>query len=144
VVRIAWILLSALFIVYRLHALPSVFVEDQFIVEGSDPYYRLFRVEKIVNDSFVYPLKDKHLSYPDGFEVPWPLGLEYVLAIFEFKRINNFHRLFFLLRRHITFLYKLYFFSLSYFRDPKSISVPLSTSFSFIITFAKALVFVKA
>ena len=78
---LAWILLSFLFIAFRLHYAPTVFTDEGIVLPGSDPYYRAYRIEKIVTEDLIYPLDDPNLSFPDGFRVPWPTGLDHLIAL---------------------------------------------------------------
>ncbi|MCB0326049.1 MAG: hypothetical protein KDD52_00370 [Bdellovibrionales bacterium] len=60
---------------------PGVFTDQGVILNDSDPYYRLSRIESLTTQSISYPMKDPRLDYPTGFSVPWPMGLDYLLAM---------------------------------------------------------------
>ncbi|HLG18661.1 MAG TPA: hypothetical protein VI895_02455 [Bdellovibrionota bacterium] len=79
--RLAWILLSFLYLALRFQNLPGTVTEHGIALNGTDPYYRLHRIEKIVQGDSAYPLHDPNLSFPRGFDVPWPLGLDELIAI---------------------------------------------------------------
>lgn len=50
------------------------------MLSDTDPYYRLHRIESIVQNSWVYPLYDHKIEYPKGYPIAWPLGLDYIIA----------------------------------------------------------------
>lgn len=79
--RFAWILITVLYLFFRFQNTPGVLTDHGVVLNDTDPYYRLHRIEHIVNENWIYPLKDFRLSYPKGFEVPWPLGLDYAFAL---------------------------------------------------------------
>jgi asparagine N-glycosylation enzyme membrane subunit Stt3 len=79
--RLIWLSLVVLFLAARYQNLPGVLTNQGVELNDTDPYYRLHRIERIVNGSWVYPLRDSALSYPNGFDVPWPTGLDEVIAI---------------------------------------------------------------
>ena len=76
----AWFFLSLFFLVTRFQNTPGVLTDKGVILNDTDPYYRLHRIESIVTEDWSYPLYDKDLSYPDGVSVPWPLGLDLLIA----------------------------------------------------------------
>jgi len=80
-IRFYWIVLSLLYLAFRLQFIPSVVTQDGVVLPGTDPYYRAHRIQKIVSDHFIYPLHDEQLSFPNGLDVPWPTGLDYALAL---------------------------------------------------------------
>ncbi|MEZ4704941.1 MAG: hypothetical protein R3A11_07120 [Bdellovibrionota bacterium] len=79
--RICWVALSALYLLLGFQNMPGVLTNKGVILNDSDPYYRLVRIESIATEKWVYPLNDRRLEYPKGFHVPWPLGLDYLIAL---------------------------------------------------------------
>jgi asparagine N-glycosylation enzyme membrane subunit Stt3 len=75
-----WVLLTLFYLFLRYQNIPGVFSSTGLIVPDTDPYYRMHRIESIVQNSWTYPLHDKMVNYPAGINVAWPLGLDYILA----------------------------------------------------------------
>lgn len=51
------------------------------IMNDTDPYYRLHRIDVMLNENKIYPLFDKQLDSPQGVNVSWPLGLDLLIAL---------------------------------------------------------------
>ncbi len=79
--KIIWVLLSFLYLSLRFQNLPGVLTDHGVVLNDTDPYYRLHRIERMVNHDLVYPLHDPDLNFPQGFDVPWPTGLDATIAL---------------------------------------------------------------
>lgn len=79
--RLAWIALSLFYLFLRFQNTPGVLTDHGVVFPDTDPYYRLQRIESMVRADLRYPLHDPKLNYPDGFDVPWPAGLDLTLAL---------------------------------------------------------------
>lgn len=70
---------------FRYQYFPDVFTSQGFLATNPDAYYRLHRIQTIIEQSgffhFFYPLFDPHLNFPKGQMVAWPLGLDLFFAI---------------------------------------------------------------
>ncbi|MCC7460146.1 MAG: hypothetical protein IT286_02475, partial [Proteobacteria bacterium] len=77
----AWLLLTISFLFFRLQNLQGVFTRDGVIINDTDPYYRLHRVESMVKTGDAYPLHEKKLNSPEGTSIAWPLGLDILVSI---------------------------------------------------------------
>ncbi len=75
-----WFALGILFLGLRFQNAPGVFTSHGIAFNDTDPYYRLHRIEQMVKSDLTYPLHDEMLSFPNGFDVPWPLGLDLLVA----------------------------------------------------------------
>lgn len=78
--RWGWIGLALAFLLLRYQNTPGVLTERGVELKDTAPYYRLHRIERIVAGDWTYPLHDAALSFPAGFDVPWPPGLDYLVA----------------------------------------------------------------
>ena len=76
-----WVGLTLLFLFFRLQNLQGVFTKDGVILNDTDPYYRLHRMDVMLNEHRFYNLHDDHLNYPDGIDVSWPLGLDLLVSL---------------------------------------------------------------
>ncbi|MEZ4846970.1 MAG: hypothetical protein R2877_08630 [Bdellovibrionota bacterium] len=77
----AWVLLTFLFLFFRLQNIQGVFTKEGVIINDTDPYYRLHRIESMVKTGKPYPLHETKLNSPTGFDVAWPLGLDILISI---------------------------------------------------------------
>ena len=77
----SWLALTLLFLFFRLQNIRGVFTSEGVIVNDTDPYYRLHRIDKMLNEHKFYPFHENHLNYPDGIDVSWPLGLDLLVAL---------------------------------------------------------------
>src|SRR5258708_5402236 len=78
-----FIFLGVLFLRYQYFF--DVFTDLGFRAANTDTYYRLHRIETMVNQPgffhFMYPLADSSLNFPTGWNVAWPLGLDILFAV---------------------------------------------------------------
>lgn len=69
---------------FRYQYFSDVFTSKGFIASNTDTYYRLHRIEAMVNQpgafQFSYPLQDQQLNFPKDQMVAWPLGLDLLFA----------------------------------------------------------------
>lgn len=65
----------------RFQNTPGILTPGGVYPNGTDSYYRLHRVSQMLFTNQTYPLHDTWLSYPIGFDVPWPMGLDWTLAL---------------------------------------------------------------
>jgi asparagine N-glycosylation enzyme membrane subunit Stt3 len=79
--RFGWVALTLFYLLLRFQNSPGVFTPGGVVLPDTDPYYRLVRIEKIVTGNLSYPLRDPDLHFPEGFDVPWPTGLDLLLAL---------------------------------------------------------------
>ncbi len=79
--RWIWPVLALLFLAARYQNTPGVLTHHGVELNDTDPYYRLHRIERMVRGNLSYPLRDPDLAYPSGLDVPWPTGLDLVLAL---------------------------------------------------------------
>ena len=77
----SWLLLTFAFLFFRFQNLPGVMTKEGVILNDTDPYYRLHRIDTMLNENRIYPLHDDHLGSPNGINVPWPLGLDLLIAL---------------------------------------------------------------
>lgn len=78
--RWSWLILTFLFLFIRFQNFQGVLTPHGVIFNDTDPYYRLHRIETMLQEQRLYPLHDQDLSYPAGVNVPWPLGLDLLIA----------------------------------------------------------------
>ncbi len=77
----SWLALTLIFLFFRFQNLQGIFTSDGVIVNDTDPYYRLHRIDLMLNEHTFYPLHEDHLDYPKGIDVSWPLGLDLLVAL---------------------------------------------------------------
>ncbi len=80
-VQWSWFALTILFLFFRLQNIMGVFTPNGVIINDTDPYYRLHRIDVMLNENHFYPLHDTHINSPDGRDVSWPLGLDLLVAL---------------------------------------------------------------
>lgn len=78
--RLGWIALTLLYLFLRLQNVPGVLTDEGVVLPGTDPYYRLHRIETMTRGDLTYPLHDANLDFPKGLDVPWPTGLDLIVA----------------------------------------------------------------
>lgn len=78
---LAWAILTLVYILLRFQNISGVFLPNEIVIDDTDPYYRLHRILTMLQQQKFYPLHDTHLSYPNGIHVPWPLGLDILIAL---------------------------------------------------------------
>lgn len=79
-VQWGWLFLTLFFLFFRLQNFHGVFTPEGVIVNDTDPYYRLHRIDKMLNENRIYPMHEEKLNYPDGIEMTWPLGLDLLIS----------------------------------------------------------------
>jgi asparagine N-glycosylation enzyme membrane subunit Stt3 len=77
----AWLLLTLFFLFFRLQNFQGVFTSQGVIVNDTDPYYRLHRINTMLSENRIYPLHEDKLNYPKGLEITWPLGLDLLVSL---------------------------------------------------------------